>query len=130
MKKYEIVLLINQDVPHQGVAVIAKKIESLIGEQGKIHSSEYWGLRELAYRIGNQKKARYYLLSLEISPDVVKFISSYIKINETIIRSAIYSVEEFAQASQMLSYTKTLVENSNESNFTSIFPKPVSSELK
>ncbi|MFT4967510.1 MAG: small subunit ribosomal protein S6 [Candidatus Deianiraeaceae bacterium] len=125
MKKYEIVLLINQDVPHQGIAVIAKKIESLFDGGGKVVSSEYWGLRELAYPIVKQKKARYYMLSVEMNPDVVKVISDYIKINESIIRSGIYSVEEFDKESHMMSYTKGLAENLQESDFTSLFPNHV-----
>lgn len=125
MKKYEIVLLINQDVPHQGVAVIAKKIESLLGEDGKIISSEYWGLRDLAYKIGNQKKGRYYMLAVDMSGDAVKFVSNYIKINESIIRSAIYAVESFDEQSHMLSYTKSLAENTQDSEYTSVFPNSV-----
>lgn len=125
MKKYEIVLLVNQDVPHQGVAVISKKIESLLGVSGKVVSSEYWGLRELAYPIENQKKARYFMLSIEMLPEVVKVVCEYIKINESIIRSGVYSVDEFEKSSPMLSYTKNLVENISESDFSSLFPNPV-----
>jgi hypothetical protein len=35
MRKYEVVLLINQDVPHQGVAVIAKKLNPYLKIQEK-----------------------------------------------------------------------------------------------
>jgi small subunit ribosomal protein S6 len=125
MRKYEIVLVVNQDVPHQGVAVISKKIESLLGEMGSIISSEYWGLRELAYQIGNHKKARYFMLSVEMNPEIVKVILGYIKINESIIRSGIYGVDHFEAASPMLSYTKNLVENIKESDFSALFPNPI-----
>ena len=126
MRKYEIVLLINQDVPYQGIAVIAKKIDSLLGNSGKIVSSEYWGLRELAYQIGIHKKARYFMLSVQMNPEVVKFVSEYIKINESIIRSAVYAVEEFEKThSQMMTYTKNLSENTQDSDYIALFPNPV-----
>ncbi len=126
MRKYEVVLLINQDVPHQGVAVIAKKIESLLEDLCKITRSEYWGLRELAYPIGTQKKARYFLLCVEMSPENVKIISDYIRINESIIRSAVYAVEAFDDNNtQMLTYTKNLSENIAESDYKSLFPNSI-----
>ena len=126
MRKYEVVLLINQDVPHQGVAVIAKKIESLLEDSGKILRSEYWGLRELAYQIGTQKKARYYMLCIEVLPETVKIVSDYIRINESILRSAVYAVEEFdAKNSQMLTYTKSLSENTSESDYKALFPHSI-----
>lgn len=125
MKKYEIVLLINQDIPHQGVAVIAKKIDSLLGSDGKIISSEYWGLKDLAYKINNQKKARYYMLSVKMASNVVKIVSNYIKINEGILRSAIYMVENFDEKSQMLANVKNFSENVQDAEYVSIFPNSV-----
>lgn len=124
MRKYEVVLVINQDVPHQGVAVIAKKLESLFEDSGKLIRSEYWGLRDLAYPIKNQKKGRYFMLCLEMSPEVVKIISDYIRINESIIRSGIYAVEKFDEThSMMLTYTKGLAENISDSDYKSLFAK-------
>ncbi len=126
MRKYEVVLVINQDVPHQGVAVIAKKLESLFEDAGKLVRSEYWGLRELAYPIRNQKKGRYFMLCLEMSPEIVKIISDYIRINESIIRSGIYSVENFDDNNSiMLTYTKGLSENIADSDYKSLFAKSV-----
>lgn len=128
MQKYEIVLLINQDIPHQGVSVISNKIESLLDNSGKIVASEYWGLRELAYPIVNQKKARYFILYVEMSGDIVKVISDYIKINESIIRSAIYKIENFDYPSEMLSYKKNLAEASYSADFINIFPNSIAAK--
>jgi small subunit ribosomal protein S6 len=125
MRKYEVVMLIDHDVPHQGVAIIAKKIESLIGSDGKISHSEYWGLRELAYPISGHKKARYFMLSAEVSPNVIKAVTDYIRINESIIRSGVYSVEKFDAGSEMLSYKKGLLENVQESDYRAVFPNPI-----
>lgn len=126
MRKYEIVLIVNQEVPYQGVAVISKKIESLMDDKGKIVASEYWGLRELAYPIKNHKKARYFMISAEMTPDIVKTISEYIKINESIIRSAIYAVENFETThSIMLTYTKNLIDTIQDSEYNSVFSNAV-----
>ncbi len=129
MRKYEVVMLIDHDVPHQGVAVIAKKIESLIGSDGKICHSEYWGLRELAYPITGHKKARYFMLSVEVNPNTIKTVTDYIRINESIIRSGVYSVDKFDEGSDMLSYKKGLLENVHESDYRSIFPNPIQAPI-
>jgi small subunit ribosomal protein S6 len=125
MRKYEVVMLIDHDVPHQGVAVIAKKIESLLGSSGKVVHSEYWGLRELAYPIKKHKKARYFMLSISAGSDVIKSITDYIRINESIVRSGIYSVDFFDAGSPMLSYKKGLLENVHESDYRAAFPNPI-----
>lgn len=125
MRKYEVVILVDHDIPHQGMSVISKKIESLLGENGKVISSEYWGLRELAYTIDNHKKARYFMLSLLVTPDTIKAVTDYIRINESIIRSATYSVEEFDKTSLMLTYKKGLIENSSDPDYRSVFPNSV-----
>lgn len=125
MRKYEVVMLIDHDVPHQGVAVIAKKIESLIGSDGNISHSEYWGLRELVYPISKHKKARYFMLSVECKPEIIKVVTDYIRINESIIRSGVYSVDNFENNSPMLSYKKGLLENIQESDFRAIFPNSI-----
>lgn len=125
MRKYEIVILVDHDVPHQGMSVISKKIESLLGDGGKIVSSEYWGLRELAYPIGNHKKARYFMLSLLVVPESIKAVTDYIRINESIIRSATYSVEEFDESSLMLTYKRGLIDSSSDSDYRSVFPNAV-----
>ena len=125
MRKYEVVMLIDHDVPHQGVTVIAKKVESLLGSSGKIVHSEYWGLRELSYPINGHKKARYFMLSLLSAPDAIKTVTDYIRINESIIRSGVYSVDNFDNGSSMLNYKKGLLENVQESDYRSAFPNAI-----
>ena len=66
------------------------------------------------------------MLCIEVLPETVKILSDYIRINESIIRSAVYAVDAFdAKHSQMLTYTKSLSENTSESDYKALFPHSI-----
>jgi small subunit ribosomal protein S6 len=88
MPLYEHVFLARQGVSvqevEQLVEVFKKVIESFDGALGKI---EYWGLRDLAYKIkGNQRKAHYVLLNIDAPPKAISEMERQMRLNATILR--------------------------------------------
>lgn len=84
---YESVFVVRQDASAQDVTSIAKafiaKIEAM---GGKLIKKEYWGLRDLGYKMKKNKKGHYILLGIEVSGEVIiKLIEQY-RLNESIIK--------------------------------------------
>jgi small subunit ribosomal protein S6 len=91
MHLYELPIVFSQDVPVQGVSSLKARLERVLDVHGgKIISFEYWGVRSLAYKIKKQSKGRYYILKIEASPSFPSDISNYLRINESVLRYAIY----------------------------------------
>ena len=66
MPLYECVFIARNDVTQQQVEDIANGIASLIeNEEGSVKKREYWGLRNLAYRVKKNRKGHYMLLGID-----------------------------------------------------------------
>ena len=62
MPLYEHVYLARQDITTQQVEAITQSIEELIKKEGgKIDKIEYWGLRQLAYKIKKKQESALYI---------------------------------------------------------------------
>jgi small subunit ribosomal protein S6 len=87
MPAYEHVLIARQDIsPAQAEALneeLKALIESLGGHIAKI---EYWGLRNLTYRIKKNRKGHYSLLAIDAPATAVKEMERQIAINEDVLR--------------------------------------------
>jgi small subunit ribosomal protein S6 len=87
MPYYEHVLIARQDIsPAQAEALndeLKTLVESLGGHIVKI---EYWGLRNLTYRIKKNRKGHYSLLAIESPAPAVKEMERQLSINEDVLR--------------------------------------------
>jgi small subunit ribosomal protein S6 len=87
MSFYESVFIIRQDVSLNDIDKIVNDFAKIIKDNnGTIIKKEYWGLRTLAYKIGNNKKGHYYFLGLDIDRNVKEELERKMKLNENIIR--------------------------------------------
>jgi small subunit ribosomal protein S6 len=95
---YELIIIIRQDVSSIEVDKITKDlIQILENNQGEIIKTEYWGLKQLAYQVGNNKKGHYCFLGLKATTATLKQLQHKIKLSESIIRSSIIKVDEIEQ---------------------------------
>lgn len=63
---YECVLIVRPDVSSKYIMEIVHGIGEVIeASGGKVHATEYWGFRTLAYRIEKRAKAHYVCLGIE-----------------------------------------------------------------
>lgn len=89
MRHYEIVFLVHPDQSEQ-VPAMLKRYKTLIEENGgKIHRSEDWGRRQLAYPIKKVHKAHYVLLNLECDDKTLNEIKTNFRYNDAILRNLI-----------------------------------------
>lgn len=97
MSLYELVFVIRQDISSNDVDKITDDfIKIITSEGGSVKKNEYWGLRNLAYEINNNKKGHYTLLAFEAKPAVVKELERKIKLSEDVIRYMTLAVESIS----------------------------------
>jgi small subunit ribosomal protein S6 len=87
MAYYEHVLIARQDISPQQVDALVEDITRTITEQGgKVGKSEYWGLRNLAYRVRKNRKGHYCLLNIDAPAAAVHELERRQRINEDVLR--------------------------------------------
>ena len=98
MSLYEHVVISRPDIStaqvEEFVQNLATKIENM---GGSVEGAEYWGLRNLAYRMKKNRKAHYSLLKVNALPDTIHEIERQHRINEDILRYMSIRVDEFSE---------------------------------
>lgn len=98
MSLYEHVVISRPDISsnqvEEFVQNLATKIENM---GGTVEGAEYWGLRNLAYRMNKNRKAHYSLLKVNAEPSVVHEIERTHRINEDVLRYMSIRVDEFSE---------------------------------
>jgi small subunit ribosomal protein S6 len=87
MPLYECVLIARNDATQQQVDALADQITAgMEAAGGAVKKREYWGLRNLAYRIKKNRKGHYLLLGLDAQPPAVNEMERQLRINEDVLR--------------------------------------------
>jgi small subunit ribosomal protein S6 len=94
MPYYEHVLIARQDISTQQVDALLEDIARTITDQGgKVTKSEYWGLRNLAYRVRKSRKGHYALVNIDAPAPAVHELERRQRINEDVLRFLTVKVE-------------------------------------
>jgi small subunit ribosomal protein S6 len=95
MPYYEHVLIARPEISPQQVDALVEDITKTIKELGgKVGKTEYWGLRNLTYRIRKNRKGHYALLNLDCPAPAVHELERRLKINEDVMRFKTIRVDE------------------------------------
>lgn len=98
MSLYEHVIITRPDISSAQVEELVndtiRKFENLGGKAGK---TEYWGLRNLAYRVQKNRKAHYSLIEIDAPAAAIHEIERQHRINEDVLRYMSVRVEEFSE---------------------------------
>ena len=95
MAFYEHVLIARQDISPQQAEQLNEDMKAIIeGLGGHIAKIEYWGLRNLTYRIKKNRKGHYSLMAIDSPPAAVKEMERQLSINEDVLRYMTVRVEE------------------------------------
>ncbi len=94
MPLYEHVFMARQDISQSQVEGLIKEYADIITEgQGKVGKVEYWGLKNLAYKIKKNRKAHYALMNLDAPPAAVAEMERRMGISTDVIRFMTIRVE-------------------------------------
>lgn len=87
MPFYEHTLIARPDLTSQQAQTLGETIAQQIAEQGgKVTKTEYWGLRNLAYRVKKNRKGHYLHFNLDAPPAAVTELERTERINEDVLR--------------------------------------------
>jgi small subunit ribosomal protein S6 len=87
MPLYENVFIARQDISGAQVDALADRFTQLVADNGgEVKKREYWGLRNLAYRMRKNRKGHYVLFNLAAPPSAVAELERTMRINEDVIR--------------------------------------------
>lgn len=97
MQFYEFTVIIRNDVSSNEIDKIAADLQNIITENsGEIVKTEYWGSRNLAYEISNNKKGHYYFMGIKANKVGLDALERKIKLSESIIRHFILKVDSIS----------------------------------
>jgi small subunit ribosomal protein S6 len=87
MPLYENVFIARQDISGAQVDALTDSFAQLVADNGgEVRKREYWGLRNLAYRMRKNRKGHYVLLNLSAPPAAIAELERTMRINEDVIR--------------------------------------------
>ena len=94
MPNYEHVLIARQDISPTQAETLNEDLKALIETQGgHVAKIEYWGLRNLAYRIRKNRKGHFSLLAIDAPAPAVKEMERQLSLNEDVLRFLTIRVE-------------------------------------
>ena len=94
MALYEHVFMARQDISQAQMEALMKEYTDLIGAGGgKVTKSEYWGVKNLAYKIKKSRKAHYALFNLDAPSAAVKEMERLMGISTDVLRFLTIKVE-------------------------------------
>lgn len=103
MAFYEGVFIARQDASVSQVEALQNTFAALIEEQGgKVTKREYWGLRNIAYRMKKNRKGHYVLFNIEAGSDAINELDRQLRLNEDVLRHLVVRVDELNEEESVM----------------------------
>lgn len=98
MPLYESVLIARQDLAAPQAEALGETFQALLeANGGKVSKREYWGLRNLAYKIKKNRKGHYILMNVEATGPAIAELERNLRIHEDILRYMTVRVDELEE---------------------------------
>ena len=95
MSLYEHIFIARQDISAQQVESLVEQFSNVITEAGgSIVKKEYWGLRNLAYKVKKNRKGHYELMNIDAPHAAVAEMERQMSLNDDILRFMTIRVDE------------------------------------
>ncbi len=108
MSYYESVFIARQDISATQVETLADTFTEIIsGGGGNVTKREYWGLRNLAYRIKKNRKGHYMLLNIDAPSDAILEMERNMRISEDILRYITIRVDELEEGPSVMARSRS-----------------------
>ena len=103
MTLYENVFIARQDISGQQVDALADSFTQLVADNGgEVKKREYWGLRNLAYRMRKNRKGHYVLMNIAGPPAAIFELERTMRINEDVIRYLTLRVDQHEEGPSVI----------------------------
>lgn len=99
MPLYEHVFIARPDLSTQQAEALIKTYGEIVRSGGgRVGKTEYWGLRNLAYRIKRYRKGHYSLMNLEAPHEAIAEMERKMRLSSDIVRYLTVSVDEHEES--------------------------------
>ncbi len=103
MPFYETVFIARQDLTDGQVKALTEHFSKIITDgKGKIHKTEFWGLRSFAYKINKARKGHYVLLELDTEPSALLEMERQMRLHEDVVRYLTIREEELSDGPSVI----------------------------
>ena len=100
---YEHTIIARQDLSAQQAQALAETYAGVIGEHGgEVTKNEYWGLRNLAYRVKKNRKGHYLHLNFKAEGEVIKELERQEELSDDVIRYLTVRVDKLDDGPSIL----------------------------
>lgn len=107
MATYEHVFIARQDISGTQAEALAETFSGLVGENGgKVTKTEYWGLKNLSYRIKKNRKGHYLLMNLDAPSDAVLEMERQMRLHDDVLRYLTIRVDELDEEPSIMMKNK------------------------
>ena len=87
MNEYEILLLLDPELPEESQGEVLARVNAVIEQGGgTVERHDAWGRRRLAYPIRKKDEGVYHLVSFVSGPDALEELSRVLKIDDDVLR--------------------------------------------
>jgi small subunit ribosomal protein S6 len=93
VSEYELVLMLDPEVPDERRDEIATNARGRIESGGTLKTEKAWGLRKMAYEIEQRTEADYRWLRFEASPELLEQLDHNLKIADGVLRFRVFKVD-------------------------------------
>lgn len=109
MPFYENVFIARPDISGPQVDALADNFTKVVEDLGgKVAKREYWGLRNLTYRIKKNRKGHYVLLNLDAPPAAVREIERQMQLHEDVLRFLTVRVEALEEGPSAMMQSRNM----------------------
>lgn len=103
MPFYETVFIARQDLGDAQVKELAAQFGKIITDNGgKVHKTEFWGLKQFAYRINKSRKGHYVLIETDTPPAALHEMERQIRLHEDVMRYQTIREEKLSQGPSVI----------------------------
>ena len=98
MPYYEHVFITRPEIAPQQVENLVDEIKTIVKDNGgEAVYTEYWGLRDLAYKIKKSERGHYSLLRIDSPSGAIQELERVQKLNEDVLRFLTTKTEDLSQ---------------------------------
>ena len=94
MNKYETVIIIDPTLDDEKCNQVVEKFTTMIGNDGKVDSTEAWGKRKLAYPIEKFNEGYYVQINFSSNPEFIDELTRIYNITDEILKHIVVKKDE------------------------------------
>lgn len=108
MPLYESVIIARQDISAGQVDTLADEMEKLITDNGgSVARREYWGLRNLTYRMKKNRKGHFVMFNVDAPSDAVQEMERNLRLHDDVLRYLTIRLDELRAEPSPMVHGKT-----------------------